>query len=78
LAPIRRSLILHRATLPPSPPSTGDDNDRLGQHAKFCSPTVANGKVYVPTFQQEAVLHDNTHVKATGGDQPALVIYGLR
>jgi len=56
--------------------STGNDNDRLGQFAKFCPPTVANGKVYVVTFQQETVLANGKHVKTDGGDQPALVIYG--
>lgn len=58
--------------------NTGNDNDRLGQFAKFCPPVVANGKVYVATFQQETVLANNKHVKTEGGDQPALVIYGPR
>ena len=58
--------------------ATGDDNDRLGQFAKFCPPTIANGKVYVATFQEETVTQDGVHHKAANGDQPALVIYGLR
>jgi hypothetical protein len=58
--------------------STGNDNDRLGQFAKYCPPTVANGKVYVATFQQETVTANGTHLKNTEGDQPALVIYGPR
>jgi outer membrane protein assembly factor BamB len=58
--------------------STGNPNDSLGQFAKFCPPTVTNGKVYVTTFQQEIVEANGKHVKAVPGDQPALVIYGLR
>jgi hypothetical protein len=34
--------------------------------------------VYVATFQQETVLANGQHVKNAQGDQPALVIYGLR
>ena len=54
-----------------------NENDRLGQHAKFCPPTVANGKVYMVTFQQETV-EGGRHRVATPGDKPALVIYGIR
>ncbi len=56
--------------------STGRENDRLGQFAKYSPPVVANGKVYVATFQQETVLATGAHLKTNGGDQPALVIYG--
>jgi hypothetical protein len=58
--------------------NTGNDNDHLGQFAKFCPPTVANGKVYVATFQQEVIGNDGIHRKVQGGDQPAVAIYGLR
>lgn len=59
--------------------STGDPNDSLGQFAKFSRSTVANGKVYVVTFQQETILQDGHHVIAPPpADQPALVIYGLK
>lgn len=58
--------------------NSGDPNDRLGLFAKFCAPTIANGKVYMATFQQETILANGNHTKALHGDQPALVIYGLR
>jgi len=58
--------------------NTGNDHDRLGRFAKFCPPTVANGKVYVATFQREIVGTNRIHSKAAHGEQPALVIYGLR
>jgi hypothetical protein len=58
---------------------TGNPNDRLGRFAKYCPPVVANGKVYMTTFQAEIVPSaSGVHMKDTGGDQPALVIYGLK
>lgn len=58
---------------------TGDQDDRLGQFAKNVPPVVANGKVYMAVFHAETVREaDEVHSKLTGGDQPALVIYGLK
>jgi hypothetical protein len=59
--------------------NTGNQNDRLGQFAKYCPPVVANGKVYMATFQAETVDRNTmVHMKDTAGDQPALAIYGLK
>jgi hypothetical protein len=56
---------------------SGNPADSLGWFAKFNPPIVANGRVYVATFQQERI-DNGVHKKAVGGDQPALVIYGLK
>jgi hypothetical protein len=62
--------------------NTGDENDRVGMFAKFVPPTVANGKVYVATFQREGG-GDQEVTTGTGQTvepetRAALVIYGLR
>jgi hypothetical protein len=31
--------------------------DALPSYAKFCPPTVANGKVYVPTFSDRVMVY---------------------
>ena len=58
--------------------STATGNDRLGEFAKYCPPTVANGKVYVATFQEETIESNGIHKKAPGGLQAAVAIYGLQ
>lgn len=35
--------------------------DRLGRPAKYAAPTVANGKVYVPTFSNQLVVYGLLH-----------------
>jgi hypothetical protein len=54
--------------------SNTNQNDNLGMHAKFCVPTVADGKVFVPAFNEE----DGAHNLKPGGRRAALVVYGLR
>jgi outer membrane protein assembly factor BamB len=46
---------------------TNDARDDIGRFAKFCAPTVANGKVYLPNFGPTGA--------ANGSGQ--LVVYGL-
>lgn len=49
--------------------------------AKFCPPTVANGKVYIATFQEEEFLGNNDfqeHKPKLGGNQAAVAVYGLK
>ncbi len=33
------------------------DRDQMGRFAKFVSPTVANGRAYVPTFSNQVVVY---------------------
>ena len=57
----------------------GNPEDRLGQFAKNAPPVVANGKVYIGTFQAEVVDRNTmVHTKNPHGDKPALVIYGVK
>jgi hypothetical protein len=58
--------------------NTGDEWDRLGEYAKYCPPTIANGNVYVATFQEETIGSDGIHRKAPNGLSAGLAIYGLR
>ena len=43
--------------------------DRLGGFAKFVSPTVANGKVYVPTFSNTVAVYGLLPSNSGGGNQ---------
>lgn len=61
--------------------SERDPADSVGMFAKFCPPTVADGKVFLATFAEEFSDSQGIHrVKpaSQGGLQPALAIYGLR
>ena len=59
--------------------SEDDPDDGPGLFAKFCPPTIANGKVYLATFGEEETRTraDQPHRMKPGGQSPALVIYGL-
>ena len=47
--------------------SMNDARDGGWSYAKFCPPTVANGKVYVPTFSDEVVVF-GIRASGVGGD----------
>jgi hypothetical protein len=53
-------------------------SDNLGMFAKFCPPTIAGGKVFVPAFNEEVIGGDGIHRLLTGGRAAALVVYGLK
>jgi hypothetical protein len=62
--------------------NTGDENDRVGVFAKFVPPTVANGKVYVATFDLDHDVDDEEVTTGAGHVIPqtnraSLVIFGL-
>jgi uncharacterized protein (TIGR03437 family) len=50
------------------------DRDAMGDVAKFVSPTVVNGKVYVPTFSKTVVVYGPLGPNGDGGviTQPAI------
>jgi len=47
-------------------------SDGMGTVAKFANPTVANGKVYVPTFSNTVVVYGLLQNDVVGGDSPAI------
>lgn len=52
--------------------------DRLGKFAKFCSPTIANGKVYTPTFSNKVMVYGVIEPgKLREPENPANVLNGL-
>lgn len=46
--------------------------DRMGSVAKFVGPTVANGKVYVPTFSNTVVVYGLLPLEGIEDDQPVI------
>jgi uncharacterized protein (TIGR03437 family) len=48
--------------------------DQLGSFAKFVSPTVVNGNVYVPTFSNTVAVYGLLPSTSTGGSQSTPVI----
>jgi hypothetical protein len=58
--------------------SDAKPNDNLGMHGKFCAPTVADGRVFLPAFNEEVIGGDGVHRLKAGGRLAALVVYGLQ
>ena len=55
-----RRLAVNWHNQPSKPPlwsSDMDPKDALGKYAKFSPPVVANGKVYVATFDQKIMVY---------------------
>jgi hypothetical protein len=52
--------------------------DGTGMFAKFCPPTVADGKVFMSAFAAEKIGQDGVHHVDPTREKPALAIYGLR
>jgi hypothetical protein len=52
--------------------------DRLGKFAKFCSPTIANGKVYAATFSNKVMVYGVIEPnKLRDPENPANTVNGL-
>jgi regulation of enolase protein 1 (concanavalin A-like superfamily) len=55
--------------------STIDANDDVGSFAKFCPPTIANGKVYLATFSGEVEVY-GLRSGSSGGSVPSPWVNG--
>ena len=58
--------------------SERNPTDGVGMFAKFCPPTVADGKVFISAFAAETMDANKVHHVDTTREKPALAIYGLR
>ncbi len=57
--------------------SVSADSDSIGNFAKFCPPTVANGKVYLASFGRDPI---GTSPTVAGMDRSSfhIAVYGLK